>query len=518
MTHATRNLQRDIDWNLLFWKGLFLLFLFRILYLAFFPYGLAGDETYYWDWGRHLDWGYFSKPPLIGWLMALAAWVGGNSTFGIRIFALLLGTGTLIFLFLLGRRMYDSRTAFWGVAAMAACPGNAALNLLLTIDAPLLFFWSASLYLFWRLLTAEKRRGAWGVALIFSLGLGALSKQMTLVFFACGIFFLVVSPQYRCLLRKPWIWLGSVAALLFLAPPIYWNVKNNWITFHHTAHHFQPSVPLPINLLKNLLDFLGTQLLLMSPVTWILLMGLILYSLFAFSRMGSKERFLFSFSGPPLIFLLLMTFRQKINGNWPAAFYPSGVLLLGAWATGTFDHLSRFKGWRKAFIPGILIGAALAVLTYSAPLVTKTADLEGSRMDPLIRLEGWESFAQKVAAVRTRLPRPQETFLMTIGHRYLTSELAFYLPGKPHVYRWVESGKIQSQYELWPGPINKKGWDCLIVIKGKPAKVPSRLSKKFQRLRRLKTVTRDFNAGRSRAYTLFLGMGWKEEPSSEAFR
>lgn len=264
MTRTSRNLSQDIDWTLWFWRGLFLLLLFRVLYLAFFPYGLAGDEAYYWDWGRHPALGYFSKPPLIGWLMALAAWTGGDSVFGIRIFAVLLGTGALIFLFFLGHRMYGSRAAFWGIVAMVACPGNAALNLLLTIDAPLLFFWSGSLYFFWRLLTAEKRRATWGTALI------------------------------------------------------------------------------------------------LSP----------------------------------------------------------------------------------------------------------------------------------------------------------TSELAFYLPDRPQAYRWVEGGKIQSQYELCPGPSRKKCWDCLI-IKGKPLRAPSRLSKEFQKIRRLTTVTRDFQSGRSRVFTLFLGTGGKERPSEE---
>ncbi|HDZ23652.1 MAG TPA: hypothetical protein ENH70_03845, partial [Desulfobacteraceae bacterium] len=117
MTEASRDFQRHIDWDRWFWIGILMVFLFRALYTAFFPYDLTGDETYYWDWGRHPDWGYFSKPPLIGWLMALAGWAGRNTVFGIRIFALLLGTGTLIFLFLLGRRMYGPKTAFWGVTA-----------------------------------------------------------------------------------------------------------------------------------------------------------------------------------------------------------------------------------------------------------------------------------------------------------------------------------------------------------------------------------------------------------------
>ena len=511
MTSPFRDLQRGINWNRWFWGGISILFLFRTLYSAFFPYDLAGDETYYWDWGRHLAWGYFSKPPLIGWLMALAGWAGRNSVFGIRVFAVLLGTGTLVFLFLLGRRMYGPKTAFWGVAAMASCPGNGALNLLLTIDAPLLFFWSASLYLLWQFLTAEKNKSAWTIALIFSLGLGSLSKQMTLVFFICGLFFLAASPQYRYLLKKPWIWLSSLAALLFLVPPLYWNAKNNWITFHHTAHHFQSSSPGLSGFLTHPAAFIGTQLFIISPVTWVLLIALSIVILFSFFKLETKERFLFIFGGLPLAVVLLMTLRQKINGNWPAAFYPSAILLLAAWATGTIKITTPIDRWRRVFLPGIVIGAILALFTYALPLVVKATDLQGSRIDPLVRLEGWSGLAKKVAAIQITFPRPRETFVMTVGHRYLTSELAFYLPHQPQVYRWAGNGKIQSQYELWGGPKGKNGWDCLIIVTGNVPRIPPRLAERFQAVRRLKVITRDLGPTKTREFTVFQGRGWKEK-------
>ncbi len=509
------NRHRDIDWDGWFWKGVSCLFLFRILYVALFPFDLAGDETYYWDWGRHLDWGYFSKPPLIGWLMGLAGWVGGDSPFGIRVFAVLLGTGSLIILFLLGRRLYGSRTSFWAATAMAACPGNAALNLLLTIDAPLLFFWSGGLYAFWQLLMDEKHRTTWGLALILALGLGSLSKQMTLVFFVSGILFLATTREYRRLLKRPVLWFGLFAALAFMIPSIWWNARHNWITFQHTAHHFEPASLSLSEILLHPATFIGTQLLLISPVTWILLMGLMITCLFAYFRLGPKERFLFLFSGPPLIFVLLMTLRQKINGNWPAAFYPSGVMLLAAWATDRFETGSKFGKSKRAFRPGIGVGVILALVTYGVPIAVSTTGLKGSRLDPLIRLEGWSGLAQEVAHVRSRMPHPKRTFVMTVGHRYLTSGLAFYLPDQPRVYRWVENGRIQSQYEIWGAPKGKQGWDCLIVIKRADAKVPSQLRQRFSETRKLKNLHVPLGSGKARKYTLFLGLNWKE-PFSES--
>src|SRR5438132_14212188 len=33
------------------------------------PLDLAPDEAHYWDWSRHLDWSYYSKGPLVAYLI-----------------------------------------------------------------------------------------------------------------------------------------------------------------------------------------------------------------------------------------------------------------------------------------------------------------------------------------------------------------------------------------------------------------------------------------------------------------
>lgn len=45
-----------------------LLTLWRVALLPFDRTDLFVDEAQYWLWGRELAWGYFSKPPLIGWI------------------------------------------------------------------------------------------------------------------------------------------------------------------------------------------------------------------------------------------------------------------------------------------------------------------------------------------------------------------------------------------------------------------------------------------------------------------
>src|SRR5271154_4825630 len=50
----------------------------RIVYLFWFcPLDLVQDEAHYWDWSRHLDWSYYSKGPLVAWLIRLGVLVAG---------------------------------------------------------------------------------------------------------------------------------------------------------------------------------------------------------------------------------------------------------------------------------------------------------------------------------------------------------------------------------------------------------------------------------------------------------
>ena len=46
--------------------------LLRSLVLVATAAGLQVDEAQYWDWSRHLQWGYWSKPPGIAAVIAYA--------------------------------------------------------------------------------------------------------------------------------------------------------------------------------------------------------------------------------------------------------------------------------------------------------------------------------------------------------------------------------------------------------------------------------------------------------------
>ena len=61
------------------------LVVFRLALLPFAQAEVFVDEAQYWLWGQELDFGYYSKPPMIGWLLrGVTELAGSDSAFWLR--------------------------------------------------------------------------------------------------------------------------------------------------------------------------------------------------------------------------------------------------------------------------------------------------------------------------------------------------------------------------------------------------------------------------------------------------
>src|SRR5262245_43581123 len=56
----------------------------RSVYLYVHPFDLHGDEAQYWVWAQDLAFGYYSKPPVVAWLIAASTAVCGDGEACIR--------------------------------------------------------------------------------------------------------------------------------------------------------------------------------------------------------------------------------------------------------------------------------------------------------------------------------------------------------------------------------------------------------------------------------------------------
>ncbi len=468
-------------------------FFFRLLYAFIVPFDLVADEAYYWDWGRQLSWGYYSKPPMIAWLNRGFGELLGNYFTTLKIAALLFGTGGVLLTFLLAKRMFNETVAFWACLAMLASPGNAALNLIFTIDAPFLFFWSFALFVAWRCYGEGSNHHAWWLTL--AIGLGLLSKQMMFAFMGMLLLFFALSKRDRKTALSIKTYIIFLAGTCFLLPVLYWNSQNDWITFQHTAHHFQSKPITALGILARMGEFLGVQLLLISPITFTLLIYALYRTIRDWKNVSRETIFLFSFGGVALIFVLFMCIRQSINPNWPAAFYCTMLVLLSAWVWQKAENV-KIQTWFKR---GVYLGAFLAVVTYLYPLGISVLNMEGTRLDVALRIRGWKEVCRAASPVVRSLQSDTNSFILCVGTRQTASQLAFYLEGQPRIYRMNEDAYVDSQYDLWGLPDKSAFKNAIVILDETQPVIPDKVAAYFGTITYVNVVEHTFASGEDKA-------------------
>ena len=372
----------------------------RLAFLFAVDIDLAPDEAYYWDWGREPAWGYFSKPPMIAWVYATARMLGADTTSWIRLPAVILGTGMLIFAGLLVRRMSGARTAFWSVLLISLSPGNLVSNLVLTIDAPLLFSWTAALCGLWRATMprsdGSRTPAAWWLCAA-GIGAGVLSKQMMLFFPVLALAWLALEPAGRSHLRDWRTWVALVVPLAALIPVLVWNARHEWILVHHTAGHFGAKPRSLARGFFSLGELIGIEMVLVGPVLAAALVPAACRIARHWRTEEPPERFLWIFSVPALIAIPSMSLFQRVHPNWPAVFWIAGALLAVRFVIKPQNSRWRWMAlWSAA--------ALTAVVLLLPGLLSLTGQVMG-RTDVLARLRGWRDFAAQVHQARSEFAR-----------------------------------------------------------------------------------------------------------------
>ena len=117
----------------------------RVLALAVYPFDLYPDEVQYWDWSRELAFGYFSKPPMVAWLIGLGTAVAGTTEFGIKLAAPFIHLVTALLVWVLARDLFGPRAGFWSALTYALLPAVSLSSLIISTDPPMMMFWAAAL-------------------------------------------------------------------------------------------------------------------------------------------------------------------------------------------------------------------------------------------------------------------------------------------------------------------------------------------------------------------------------------
>ncbi len=469
-----------ILWRQRLWMTLGALLAIRLLALALNRTDLFFDEAQYWTWSLEPAFGYYSKPPLIAWTIALASGVCGASEFCIRLPSPLMHTATAAIVFALGARLYGPRTGFLAAVVFATLPGISLSAGIISTDVPLLMCWAMALAGFAALI--DDRTAGWPALLLGAgIGLGLNAKYAMAYFALCAAIYIAMTPARRWLLRDKRLWLGLALGILLIVPNLAWNATNSFATFAHTADNAKWGGPLLHP--GKALEFFAAQFGVFGPILFAALIAIC----WRWWRTGIDEpdRLLLAFCLPIILIVTAQAFLSRAHANWAAPAYVSATLLVVA-------NLERAADRRWLTSSYWINGAVMALLVIGVALAGRIAlPLVG---DPFVRTLGWKDLADNTRAKLDAGRISGQPFAAVItDERALTAELLYYMrDDATPVLAWLGSARPQDHYEL-KRPYVKGSPEPVLLVAMRPGS--EAITRRFERATLL--VSQEIPAGRA---------------------
>lgn len=417
--------------------------IYRVWISQHTPIPLFFDEAYYLSWAQHLDWGYYSKPPMVAWLITLTTSVFGNASWAVKLAAPTLYAASSVLIYLCGLKIAGNRAGFYSALVFLFMPLVAFNSLFITTDAPLLFFWALAWLCFLQAL--QSNNFVWWLAAGLAGGLGLLSKYTFILLPCAFLLYATMSALGRQLLANPRFWLACTVALACLLPNLYWNYQHDFISFQHTAEISKQAETGfdPIASLGRGLEFFAGQSLVFGLVFFIVLLRCGFQALSNKSAsVDDTERLLWSLFLPCFALIGLQAFTARANVNWAAPSYIAASLLVGRALTVATEQQGMVKWWRA----GLAFNLVLMLSFYHYAAFTEALGIERKKgSDPFKRVLGWEQLAQTIQPTVNRYP---DTPIVGSSRKVL-SYFGYYLqPQRFEPLYFDGTAHIGNHYEL----------------------------------------------------------------------
>lgn len=323
------------------------------LWLAIaFPF--TGDEAYFYQWGRHPDWGgFYDHPPMVGWWLWCLQQVSSHPLV-LRLPAVLLWIAiTLGMMDLFSRLLPEQSERRWLLGSLfLTLPFTWAFNLI-TTDTPLILFLFFSGYAFVR--AEQENKWRWYAASGVLLGLALLSKYFAgLLAITYAIYLL---PRRGGITR---VLLVAVCALPFMLLNLAWNASHCWnnilfnlLNRNQDAHFSFLQVAQYFLMLAYLI----------TPWTAIALWRSVRAGKVPDQEAGGEKitRTIAALFIVPFSLFLLLSFYKEIGLHWLLAFVPFVFLFAAVHLRD--ETLQRHKQWALWLgLPHLLLVLSLAHL------------------------------------------------------------------------------------------------------------------------------------------------------------
>ena len=472
----------------------------RTTLMVMSPLNLHGDEAQYWAWAQDLDWGYFTKPPMIAWVIATTTAIFGDAEWAVRLSSPILHSLTAYIIFRTARFSFDAQTGFWAALIYLLMPAVWLSSGIVSTDVPLLLCWVIALNAWLHL----RRTPHWGFALQLGIafGLGFLSKYAMLFFLPALAAAIIADMDTRKALLSRNGLIIVVTAGLIMTPNIIWNINNDFATVSHTAANANlKGIPFhPI----EWLEFNLSQLIVFGPVSLIIL----LYALYAAlkNRLQGPSKFIAAFVLAPLLIISLEALLSRANANWAVTAYIAGAILTA------HVLVTSWARWGRIFIGTKIVVTSFCVLVITLVLSPTLANNFGLS-NSLKRLRGWP---QTVEIIDTYYQTGHEGLSyshIAVDNRRVFFDLNYYgLPETAPLKIWQRTDHPQNHAEL--NHALPHGTMGPVLIIAYFDNYTSDLEEDFNRLAPLEPIAFDLGGGKIRRYNVWAGYGYKVKPDN----
>ena len=296
--------------------------LVKLIAIYLTNFDLFGDEAQYWIWSQSLDFGYYSKPPFIAWVISFFTFFLGNSFVIIKIIPIIFYIISGYVVYLLSLELFNNKNqAVLTAGSFYLMPAVSFSSFLLSTDVLLILFWSLSLLFFLKSIKSPLKINFFILGIF--VGISFLTKYAAVYFLISTVVLIFLDKKTRTIfiykLTNLLIFVGSI--LLILLPNIIWNNNVGWITLLHTSENAGLNRMI-INLLQGF-EFILSQTLMLGPFLFIIFVFIIKKITFSF-----QTKFLLSFSVPIFLIVLLESILVRANANWAAVALVSFFILM----------------------------------------------------------------------------------------------------------------------------------------------------------------------------------------------
>ncbi len=231
-------------------------------------YGFQRDAYLYLAQSRHLDWGYFSTPPLLAFITRIHTTIWGDSLLAVRLLPALAGALSIYIVgWLIKQLKGGTKAQIIGLTAYLLSPAFLRpASLLQPVIFNHLFWLLAAVVIFRMIQKQDPRQLLWMIPV---LGLGWLNKY-SIIFYGLALMVAMIFSTQRKLLWSRALPLTLLGGVLLILPNLVWQHTHHWPVISHMGE-------LQDSQLGNVLikDFLFAQIFMHMPALPVWVGGLI---------------------------------------------------------------------------------------------------------------------------------------------------------------------------------------------------------------------------------------------------